>query len=215
MRRATLALALVLAVAPAAVPETPPLTREQALANIATGDVEARRQAAAWLGDLGTMADVSALLAALRDDDEVVRALAEHSCWQVWSRAGDAEVDALFQVGVDQMQRGAAQAAIETFTTIIRKKPDFAEGWNKRATIYYLVGEYEKSLRDCDEVMKRNPNHFGALSGYGQIYLQLDKPELALDYFQRALKVNPNLRSVEAAVAELKRLINERRKGTI
>ncbi len=77
------------------------------------------------------------------------------------------------------------------------------------------MGEYEKSLRDCDEVMKRNPNHFGALSGYGQIYLQLDKPELALDYFQRALKVNPNLRSVEAAVAELKRLINERRKGTI
>ena len=215
MRRAALALALVLAVASAAVPAAPPLTREQALANIATGDVEARRQAAAWLGDLGTMADVTALLPALRDGDEVVRALAEHSLWQVWSRAGDAEIDALFQLGVEQMQQGAAPAAIETFTTIIRKKPDFAEGWNKRATVYYLVGEYEKSLRDCDEVMKRNPSHFGALSGYGQIYLQLDKPELALEYFQRALTVNPNLRSVEAAVAELKRLIIERRKGTI
>jgi tetratricopeptide (TPR) repeat protein len=215
VRRAALALALVLALASAAAPETPPLTRERALANIAKGDVEARREAAAWLGDLGTIADVSALLPALRDDDEVVRALAEHSLWQVWSRAGDRETDALFQLGVEQMQQGAAQAAIETFTTIIRKAPDFAEGWNKRATIYYLVGEYEKSLRDCDEVMKRNPNHFGALSGYGQIYLQLDKPELALDYFQRALTVNPNLRSVEAAVAELKRLIIERRKGTI
>ena len=215
MRRAALALALVLALASGAAPETPPLTRERALANIAKGDLEARRQAAARLGDLGTMTDVSALLAALRDDDEVVRALAEHSLWQVWSRAGDAETDALFQLGVEQMQQGAAQAAIETFTTIIRKQPDFAEGWNKRATIYYLVGEYERSLRDCDEVMKRNPAHFGALSGYGQIYLQLDKPELALDYFQRALKVNPNLRSVEAAVAELKRLIIERRKGTI
>jgi len=215
VRRAALALALVLALASGAAPETPPLTRERALANIAKGDLEARRQAAARLGDLGTMTDVSALLAALRDDDEVVRALAEHSLWQVWSRAGDAETDALFQLGVEQMQQGAAQAAIETFTTIIRKQPDFAEGWNKRATIYYLVGEYERSLRDCDEVMKRNPAHFGALSGYGQIYLQLDKPELALDYFQRALKVNPNLRSVEAAVAELKRLIIERRKGTI
>lgn len=215
MRRAALALALALGLASAAAPETPPLTRERALANVAKGDVEARRQAAAWLGDLGTMADASALLAALRDDDEVVRALAEHSLWQVWSRAGDRETDALFQLGVEQMQQGAAQAAIETFTTIIRKQPDFAEGWNKRATIYYLVGEYEKSLRDCDEVMKRNPNHFGALSGYGQIYLQLDKPELALDYFQRALTVNPNLRSVEAAVAELKRLLIERRKGTI
>ena len=124
-------------------------------------------------------------------------------------------IRALFRLGVEQMSQGAAPSAIETFTTIIQKKPDFAEGWNKRATIYYLVGEYEKSLRDCDEVVKRNPQHWGVLAGYGQIYLALDKPELALDYFQRALKVNPNLQRVEAAVAELKRLIIEKRKGTI
>ncbi len=177
--------------------------------------MEARRQAAASLGDLGTTPDVPALLQALRDEDEVVRALAENSLWQVWSRSGDPQIDALFQVGVEQMAHGAAQAAIQTFSTIIQKKPDFAEGWNKRATIYYLVGEYEKSLRDCDEVIKRNPQHWGVLAGYGQIYLALDKPELALEYFQRALKVNPNLRRVEAAVAELKRLIIEKRKGTI
>jgi tetratricopeptide (TPR) repeat protein len=192
----------------------PPITRHQALENLTKGDLEARRQAAAWLGDLGVMADASALLQALRDDDEVVRALAEHSVWQVWSRSGDVQIDALFQTGLEQMHRGAAQAAVETFTAIIEKKPDFAEGWNKRATIYYLMGEYDKSLRDCDEVMKRNPNHFGALAGYGQIYLQLEKPEAALEYFQRALRVNPNLRSVEAAVAELRRLIFEKRKGT-
>ena len=65
------------------------------------------------------------------------------------------------------------------------------------------------------EVVKRNPDHFGVLSGYGQIYVQLDQPERALDYFQRALKVNPNLRQVEAAVEQLKRLIIEKRKGTI
>ena len=105
--------------------------------------------------------------------------------------------------------------AIDTFTAIIKKKPDFAEGWNKRATIYFLVGEYEKSLADCAEVVKRNPDHFGVLSGYGQIYVQLDQPERALDYFQRALKVNPNLHQVEIAVEQLKRLIIEKRKGTI
>ncbi len=215
MRGATLALALVLATAPAAAQSTSPATREQALENVAKGDVEARRQAVAALGDLGTMPDAPVLLQALRDEDEVVRALAETSLWQVWSRSGDPQIDALFQVGVEQMAHGAAQAAIQTFSTIIQKKPDFAEGWNKRATIYYLVGEYEKSLRDCDEVIKRNPQHWGVLAGYGQIYLALDKPELALEYFQRALKVNPNLRRVEAAVAELKRLIIEKRKGTI
>ena len=216
MRGAGLVLAVALAAAAPAPPgPTPALTREQALENIARGDVEARRQAAASLGDLGTTPDVPALLQALRDEDEVVRALAENSLWQVWSRSGDPQIDALFQVGVEQMAHGAAQAAIQTFSTIIQKKPDFAEGWNKRATIYYLVGEYEKSLRDCDEVIKRNPQHWGVLAGYGQIYLALDKPELALEYFQRALKVNPNLRRVEAAVAELKRLIIEKRKGTI
>jgi len=208
-------LALALAAAPAQASPGPPVTREQALENITKDDVEARRQAAAWLGDVGTMTDSAVLVRALRDADEVVRALAEHSLWQVWSRASDPEIDALFQLGVEQMSRGDAAAAIHTFTTIIQKKPDFAEGWNKRATIYYLVGEYEKSLRDCDEVMKRNPNHWGALAGYGQIYLALDKPELALEYFQKALTVNPNLRNVEAAVAELRRQILEKRKGTI
>jgi len=192
-----------------------PLTREQALADIRKSDVEARRQAAAWLGELGTMADAPVLIAALRDADDVVRALAEHSVWQVWSRSGDPQVDALFQIGLEQMQRGAGPAAIETFGQIISRKPDFAEGWNKRATVYFLMGEYAKSLKDCDEVIKRNPSHFGALAGYGQIYLRLNQPERALDYFQRALTVNPNLAGVEAAIEALKQELIEKRKGTI
>ena len=200
---------------PAVAQQPTPLTRQRALEDIEKPDAEARRQAAAWLGELGAMTDVPALLRALRDDDDLVRALAENSLWQVWSRSGDPEVDALFQIGVEQMNQRDGPAAIETFSRIIQKKADFAEGWNKRATIYFLVGEYAKSLKDCDEVMKRNPSHFGALAGYGQIYLQLDEPERALEYFQRALTINPNLRGVEVAVEQLKRLLIEKRKGTI
>jgi tetratricopeptide (TPR) repeat protein len=211
-----LALALCLAIVPAALAQhAPPLTREGALADIVTPDVEARRQAAARLGELGRAGDAPALLRALHDPDEVVRALAERSVWQVWSRSGDADVDALFQQGLALMNQGAADRAIEIFSAVIEKKPEFAEGWNKRATIYFLVGEYEKSLRDCDEVVRRNPQHFGALAGYGQIYLALDQPERALEYFQRALTVNPNLHQVELAVAELKRLLAEKRRNTI
>jgi tetratricopeptide (TPR) repeat protein len=213
--RAALALLLVLAAAPANAQPGASITREQALAKIKNADVEGRRTAAAALGDLGTMADAPALLQALRDQDEGVRAVAESSLWKVWSRSGDPEIDALFQLGVEQMNRGDANSAIQTFTTIIQKKPDFAEGWNKRATIYFLVGEYDKSLKDCAEVVKRNPQHWGVLAGYGQIYLALDKPELALEYFQRALEVNPNLKNVQAVVEELKRVIIEKRKGTI
>jgi len=214
VKRAPIVLALVLS-AFAAAAAASPLTREQAQAALGKPDAEGRREAAAWLGDTGMMADTALLVRALRDDDDVVRILAERSLWQIWSRSGDSEIDALFAEGVEEMQRGAALAAIRTFTTIIERKPDFAEGWNKRATVYYLVGQYQESLRDCDEVLKRNPDHFGALAGYGQIYLALDEPERALGYFQRALRVNPNLHGVESTVAELKRLIIEKRKGVI
>jgi tetratricopeptide (TPR) repeat protein len=218
MRALSLALALSIGLSPlaaATAQDKPAATREQALADLGRSDTDARRRAAIRLGEVGSMADAPALLRALRDPDDGVRALAERAVWQVWSRADDPEVDALFQRGVEQMNQGAAEGAIDTFSAIIKKKPDFAEGWNKRATIYFLIGEYEKSLADCAEVVKRNPDHFGVLSGYGQIYVQLDQPERALDYFQRALKVNPNLHQVEIAVEQLKRLIIEKRKGTI
>jgi tetratricopeptide (TPR) repeat protein len=190
-------------------------SREQALANITKPDVETRREAAAWLGEVGTMADAPVLLRALADPDDVVRALAEHSVWQVWSRSGDAETDHLLQMGVEQMGRRDGPAAAQTFSAVIQRRPDFAEGWNKRATVYFLMGDYQKSLLDCDEVMKRNPSHFGALAGYGQIYLELDQPEKALQYFRRALRVNPNLRGVEEIIPQLERALLERRKGTI
>lgn len=216
------ALALVTAVAlglslvaGSSAQDKPRLTHEQALHDLTSPDVEARRLATAWLGELATPDDLPALFRQLRDPDDLVRALTENSIWQTWSRSGDAKVDALFKIGVGQMNQGRTEAAIDTFTEIIKRKPDFAEGWNKRATIYFLVGDYDKSLADCDEVIKRNPQHWGALSGYGQIYVQLDRPEEALTYFQRALAVNPNLQNVENMIQQLKQVVIEKRRGTI
>ena len=212
---------LVLAVAGAALSPGGPaiaadLTREEALAAIAdTRDVETRRLGVLALGERGLMTDMPQLSQALRDVDPLVRAFAENTMWRVWSRSGDDAVDQLFAVGVEQMGARLGEAAVETFTEVIRRRPEFAEGWNKRATVYYLVGEYEKSLADCDEVMKRNPYHFGALSGYGMIYLKLDRPAKALDYLQQALRVNPNLESVQQTVEMLKSMLIQRRKDTI
>ena len=212
---AVLVLALALAVPAGAPAQTPtPLTREQALSGLGQSDRETRRQAAAWMGEVGRMEDVPALVKALRDPDPVVRALSEQALWQVWSRSGDAEIDAQFQEGVAQMTQRDGPAAIATFSRIIEKRPEFAEGWNKRATVYFLMGEYEKSLADCDEVLKRNPSHFGVLSGYGQIYLQLNQPERALSYFERALAVNPNMEQVERVIEELKGLLMRQKKDT-
>jgi len=204
----------VLALSPASLCAGP--TREEALKALAdTRSVDSRRQGARALGEAGLMDDLPQLSSALRDSDPLVRDLAESAMWQVWSRSGDPAIDRLFARGLEQMQARQGEEAVETFSEVIRRRPEFAEGWNKRATVYYLLGEYKKSLADCDEVMKRNPYHFGALSGYGMIYMQLDQPAQALEYFERALRVNPNLESTRQTIEILKTLLIQRRKDTI
>ncbi len=192
-----------------------PLTRQQATRALVNPDPVTRRAAASQLGEVGRMGDVTALVKALRDGDEETRATAESAIWGIWGRSGDAGIDALYKKGVELMNFGAAGKAIEVFTLIIGKKPDFAEGWNKRATLYYSIGEYEKSLHDCDEVIKRNPLHFGALAGYGLIYTQMSQPERALGYFKRALKINPNMQGVALNIELLQKQGDEKRKRYI
>jgi tetratricopeptide (TPR) repeat protein len=216
MRRRWLGTFVLMALALWPAPLLAGPTREEALKALADkGSADSRRLGAQALGDTGLMSDLPQLAAALRDSDEVVRENAESSMWQVWSRSGDPTIDRLFATGLEQMNARQGEQAVETFSEIIRRKPDFAEGWNKRATVYYLLGEYQKSLADCDEVMKRNPYHFGALSGYGMIYMQLDQPAIALEYFERALRVNPNLESTRQTIEMLKTLLIQRRKDTI
>jgi tetratricopeptide (TPR) repeat protein len=191
------------------------LSREQALESLSREDPQVRREAASRLGEVGTMEDVPSLVMALRDPDEDTRGEAQDALWHIWSRSGDGEVDRLYKVGVDQMAGGDLEAAIATFTRIIELKPDFAEGWNKRATLYFLTGDLRKSLADCDEVMKRNRYHFGALAGYAQIYIRLEQYERALEYARKALAINPNLDGMRRAVGALEHAIEERRRRTI
>jgi tetratricopeptide (TPR) repeat protein len=189
--------------------------REQALARLRSGDVVARRAAVQQLADSAVMADLPALAAALRDADPIVRGFVESAMWSVWSRSGDPEVDRLFAIGVEQMSQRQLAAAVETFTRVIERRPDFAEGWNKRATVYFMLGDHRRSLADCDEVMARNPYHWGALSGYGMIYMQLDQPARAIDYLERALAVNPNLDQVAQTIGALKSMLLQRRRDMI
>ncbi|MEO8740627.1 MAG: hypothetical protein ABI537_13125 [Casimicrobiaceae bacterium] len=205
-------LSLLLA-APAA--QAQGLDREQALPALASTDATARAEAASRLGEVGTMADAALLARALRDPDEDVRESAEKALWRLWARSGNAEVDALYATGVRQMSAGDLEQSIATFTRIIKLKPDFAEAWNKRATLYFLVGELRKSLADCDEVVKRNPYHFGVLAGYAQIYVRMEYYDRALDYSRRALEVNPNMNAVRRNIELLERLLAQRRRQTI
>ena len=208
-------LATMAAAQPVTAADQPPSTRLQALKAIEHPEPAVRRAAVARLGEIGTMADADRLVARLRDDDAPVRQLAEAALWQVWSRSGDHAIDTLFLRGVEQMAASQRAEALATFSEIIRRKPAFAEGWNKRATVYYLLGQYDLSMKDCDEVLKRNRNHFGALSGYGQIYLALGDPERAQRYLERALKVNPNMAGTAAALRQIELYREQKRQRTI
>jgi tetratricopeptide (TPR) repeat protein len=207
-------LTLTLTCAPLdAFPE--PKNRAEALAALQDVAPERRAEAIAWVAVHGRMADQPLLLRRLRDDNEIVRGVAEQGLWRLWSRSGDAAVDRLMAEGIEQMQQARFAQAIAVFSEVIRRAPAFAEGWNKRATVRYLTGDFQRSLADCHEVMKRNPQHFGALSGYGQIYFRLEQYDKAIEYWRRALQVNPNMLGVEINIQGAEELLKEKRGKTI
>ena len=192
-----------------------PALRRKALAALASADAMERAEAVAWIATNGRPVDDKVLLARLFDEDPTVREIAEQGLWVLWSRSGDAATDALLARGVMEMQTARLTDAVATFSEVIAKQPDFAEGWNKRATALFLAGEFRRSLADCDEVIKRNPNHFGALAGYGQIYFQAEQYQRAVQYWKRALGVNPNMASLRINIREAEERITARNRRTI
>lgn len=185
-----LAAGLALATASAA---SAPLGRQQALRALDAPQAAERAAGVSRLAEVGTMADARRVADRLRDVDPQVRALAGPALWLIWSRSGDAATDRLLAQGIEQMGAGELDAALATFTRVVQRRPSFAEGWNKRATVRFMRGEDEAALKDCEETLRRNPMHFGALSGMAHIHLRRGDVDLALDAWLRALAINPNL----------------------
>jgi tetratricopeptide (TPR) repeat protein len=144
---------------------------------------------------------------ALRGDDPAAAARAEAALWQMWGTSGVPEIDRLFARGVEAMERRDLLAAEAMFTDVIRRAPDFAEGWNKRATVRYLDGNHAAAIADCEETVARKPHHFGALSGQGLCHMALGQYREAADLFRRTLGVHPHLEAARhnlaAAVGEV------------
>ena len=212
-RTAWALLALVLAIISAAQAQTP--TQETLVQKLQEGTSEERRHAAGLLGDMGDDSAVPHLIDVLKDDDEVVRELAEHSLWAIWNRSGDPKIDALLQEGIHLIQSDRLDEAITKLDEVVKGAPGFPEGYNRRATAYYLAGQYEKSITDCEEAIRRNPMHFGALSGLGYNYFKLGKAERAIRYFERALDINPNKPRIRSTLVELERALHQRVRDSI
>ena len=123
--------------------------------------------------------------------------------WSIWTEANDDQLNRLMYEGTRAMQIGDLDLAIKMFSDIIDIAPKFAEAWNKRATVYYMVGSYDESIADCMVVLDLEPRHFGALSGLGLIYTAREEDEKALEWFKAALDQNPHMPSIRDQVDAL------------
>jgi tetratricopeptide (TPR) repeat protein len=134
----------------------------------------------------------------------------ERRIWQIWGESDDAAVGQLLREGVIAMAEGQYPVALERFDRLVMEVPDFAEGWNKRATVYYLMGNYPASVLDIKRTLELEPRHFGALSGLGLIYDAIDDPAAALRSFEAAVAINPYLESAQERIKELRRQLSGR-----
>lgn len=116
----------------------------------------------------------------------------EEKIWGIWMEGGTAQINILMEQGCEAMAQSDYNAAIKTFTTIISLEPDYSEAWNKRATAYYLRGNYKSSIEDIRQTLSIENRHFGALSGLASIYLTIGDFKGALKAYENLIKIYPH-----------------------
>jgi len=132
----------------------------------------------------------------------------EQKIWKIWStHPNNDELTSMLSIGSDFVNNNQYPKAVEIFTKIIKLDRSWAEAWNKRATVLYMMGEFEKSQNDIDEVLKLEKRHFGALAGQGLVNIKLENYEKAIMSYEEAMKIYPTMNSPKIMIKELKQLI--------
>jgi tetratricopeptide (TPR) repeat protein len=149
---------------------------------------------------------LDALFLQLKEAASASAALAvEAQIWSIWLEHDDAQARSLMQRGIAQMNTGDLRGALATFDQLVQQAPEFAEAWNKRATVQYLLGNHKASEADIDATLKLEPFHFGALSGLGLVCLAQSDLLRARSAFLSALEVYPELDGARATLEALER----------
>lgn len=131
----------------------------------------------------------------------------EKQIWSEWSKSGSKAMDYLLERGRAEMEKGNVTEAIGHFSALIDHAPEFAEGWNARATAWFAADRYGLSISDIRQTLILEPRHFGALAGLGMIMERMDRPDAALKVYQEAVKIHPNRPDVQVAVERLKDIV--------
>ena len=130
--------------------------------------------------------------------DPMAIQLVEQAIWEQWTMLPDPEPRQLMLRGIAEMQAQELGSAVATFTKLVQTAPQFSEGWNKRATVHWLLGNFPASIADICETVKREPRHFGAYSGLGMIRAQMNEPARAVAAFELARRHNPYIAGIDA-----------------
>ncbi len=130
---------------------------------------------------------------------------------QIWLESGDAKIDEQMDWALAAMDARAFDLALQYLDSIVLNKPDYIEGWNKRATLYFAIGRYDESLSDIAHTLALEPRHFGAIAGMGMIMEALGEDQKALDAYKKALAIDPQLTQIQLEVFLLEDKIKGKR----
>ena len=144
----------------------------------------------------------------LKTDNPVLTFEVEQKIWKIWStHPKKNELTLMLSEGSTLVKNDKLNEAVNIFTKVIELDPNWAEAWNKRATVLYLLGEFQKSQNDIDKVLKLEERHFGALAGQGLVNIQLKNYEKAIMSYEKAQKIYPSMKSPKIMIKEIKELI--------
>tara|TARA_Y100000996_G_scaffold386416_1_gene344430 strand:- start:187 stop:729 length:543 start_codon:yes stop_codon:yes gene_type:complete len=146
----------------------------------------------------------------LRIDNKSISAEVEQKIWKIWSTHPNNErLTNMLAEGTNLVNNQKLNEAIVKFSDVIELDPNWAEAWNKRATVFYLIGEYQKSQNDIDKVLSLEKRHFGALAGQGLVNIELQNYEKAIKSYQDAMKIYPTMNSGKIMIKRIKELIKK------
>lgn len=134
---------------------------------------------------------------------------AEANIWAIWIDSGREDVNRLMSNGIEALRMRMFDAALEAFSKVIVLDPGFAEGWNKRATVLWLMDRNDQSMEDIRHTLSLEPRHFGAISGMGLIFMESGDNADALEAFEQVLKINPNARGAQVRVEQLRAIMQK------
>ena len=135
---------------------------------------------------------------------------AEKKIWKIWStHPNNQKLTDKLSKGSELVRNNKLLKAVNIFTEVIDLDPEWAEAWNKRATVLYMIGEYQKSQNDIDRVLELEKRHFGALAGQGLVNIQLQNYEKAIKSYQMAEEIYPAMKSPKLMIKQIEELIKK------